>query len=221
MKLTPRLALAARLSAGGKRILDIGCDHAYLSIALVQGGAEHAYASDLRPGPLSAARANIAALGLESRITPVLSHGLEAFGPEDGDTVVLCGMGGELMVQILESAPWALTGAHSLVCQPMTHGDVLRRFLASQGCVIEAEALAREGGRLYTVLRARGGSAPYPTENFGLFTHLLLSDPAFPAFLQREKRRFSQALAGKRAAGLPTGSEEAILARLEECSHGA
>ena len=126
MKLTPRLALAARLSAGGKRILDIGCDHAYLSIALVQGGAEHAYASDLRPGPLAAARANIAALGLESRITPVLSPGLEAFGPEDGDTVVLCGMGGELMVQILESAPWTLTGDHVLVCQPMTHGNVLR-----------------------------------------------------------------------------------------------
>ena len=87
--------------------------------------------------------------------------------------------------------------------------------------IVKEEALAREGDRLYTVLRARGGSAPYPAENFGLFTHLLLSDPAFPAFLQREKRRFSQALAGKRAAGLPTGSEEAILARLEECSHGA
>ena len=190
MKLMPRLALAARLSAGGKRILDIGCDHAYLSIALVQRGAEHAYASDLRPGPLAAARANIAALGLESRITPVLSPGLEAFGPEDGDTVVLCGMGGELMVQILESAPWALTGDHALVCQPMTHGDVLRQFFAGRGCAVEAEALAREGDRLYTVLRVRGGSAPYPAENFGLFTHLLLSDPAFPAFVQREKRRF-------------------------------
>lgn len=221
MKLTPRLALAARLSAGGKRILDIGCDHAYLSIALVQGGAEHAFASDLRPGPLAAARANLAALGLEDRITPVLSPGLDAFGPGDGDTVLLCGMGGELMTQILEQAPWALTGAHALVCQPMTHGDVLRRFLAVRGCIIEAEALAREGDRLYTVLRARGGAASYPVENFGLFTHLLFSDPAFPAFLQREKRRFTQALTGKQAAGLPTETEEAILARLEECSHGA
>lgn len=220
MELTPRLRLAAELCRGGRRIIDVGCDHAYLSLALVRAGAEHAYASDLREGPLAAARANIAAAGESARVETVLCAGLEAFSPGDGDTVVICGMGGETIAEILAGAPWAGDGAHRLVLQPMTCAPRLRKWLAENGYTVEREALAREGRRLYTVLLARGGGAPCGEENFYLFTGHLPSDPLFPDFLRQQEERLRRAARGKRLAGLDTAAEERILKRLEEF-HGA
>lgn len=220
MELTPRLRLAAAMCGGAKRIVDVGCDHAYLCLFLVRAGAEHAYASDLREGPLRAARANVAASGMTGRVETVLCDGLSAFSPEDADTVVICGMGGETIARILSSAPWTADGAHRLILQPMTCGDRLLRWLAENGYTVEKEALAREGRRLYTVLLARGGSPAQGEENFWLFTSHLLSDPLFPDYLRRQEAKLRRAREGKRAAGLPTEEEERILKRLEAL-HGA
>ncbi len=221
MELTPRLALAAEYCRGSRRVIDVGCDHAYLCIALVRQGVELAWASDLRPGPLAAAREHIRQMGETERIRTVLCPGLEAFSPEDADTVVLCGMGGELIASILQAAPWTKDGRHRLVLQPMTHGERLRRFLAENGYTVEREGLAREGERLYTMLQARGGEPPMGKDNFFLFTGLLAQDPLFPAFLEKERRKWLRAAAGKRQAGIPAEEEDAILKRLEEWSYGA
>ena len=221
MELTPRLALAAEYCRGSRRVIDVGCDHAYLCIALVRQGVELAWASDLRPGPLAAAREHIRQMGETERIRTVLCPGLEAFSPEDADTVVLCGMGGELIASILQAAPWTKDGRHRLVLQPMTHGERLRRFLAENGYTVEREGLAREGERLYTMLQARGGEPPRGKDNFFLFTGLLAQDPLFPAFLEKERRKWLRAAAGKRQAGIPAEEEDAILKRLEEWSYGA
>lgn len=219
MELTPRLALAARFCEKSRRIIDVGCDHGYLCLALVGQGAEHAYASDLRPGPLRAARENIARAGLAEKIDAVLCPGLAAFSPEDADTVVICGMGGETIAAILEAAPWTKSGAHRLVLQPMTCGDRLRRWLAEHGYTVEDEALAREGRRLYTVLLARGGGVPEGGENRYLFTQHLTKDPLFSLYREQLEEKYRRAAAGRRRAGLDAGEEEAILRRLEEL-HG-
>lgn len=221
MELTPRLALAAEYCRGSRRVIDVGCDHAYLCIALVRQGVELAWASDLRPGPLAAAREHIRQMGETERIRTVLCPGLESFSPEDADTVVICGMGGELMASILQAAPWTGDGRHRLVLQPMTHGERLRRFLAENGYTVEREGLARESGRLYTLLQARGGEPPMGENNAYLFTDLLAQDPLFPAFLEKERRKWLRAAAGKRQAGIPAEEEDAILKRLEEWSYGA
>ena len=217
MELTPRLALAARFCAGGRRLLDIGCDHGHLSIWLVaRGGFEGALACDLRPGPLARAQANIRQLGLTGRIETRLSDGLLAIDPGEGDTIAVCGMGGELIAAILAASPWALEGGHTLILQPQTKSEALRAFLHRSGCAIEAEAVAHEGERLYTVLRARGGAEALPLEpGHFLFSKALMEDAHFPAYLDKLMAQLRRALAGKQAGGLPCAAEAALLHQLE------
>lgn len=222
MELTPRLALAAAFCLPCRAVIDVGCDHAYLCLHLVEQGAEGAFASDIRPGPLAAAKEHIAACGMADRVQAVLCPGLEAFGPEDADTVSICGMGGEMIASILEAAPWTAKGEHKLVLQPMTNGHRLRKWLAGNGYTIEQEALAREGHRLYVVLQARGGKAdPCGGENHYLFTEKLENDPLFPEFLEKLREKYQKSRQGKLLAGLDTSEEDEILKRLEEVSHGA
>ncbi len=222
MKLTPRLALAARMCTPCRSVIDVGCDHAYLCIRLVEEGALCAFAADIRPGPLASARANITARGLEGHIRTVLCPGLEAFGPEDADTISICGMGGEMIASILEAGPWTADGRHKLVLQPMTCAHRLRQWLGEHGFSIRQEALAREGRRLYVVLEAVGGiSDTCGAENGYYFTEKLTADPQFPAFADALRRQQEAARAGKRPAGQDTAAEDAILKRLEELGYGA
>jgi len=222
MELTPRLKLAADFCLPCEKVIDVGCDHAYLCIHLVDQGAKSAAASDIRPGPLAAAREHIAACGMADRVRAVLCPGLEAFGPEDGDTVSICGMGGEMIASILEAAPWTAAGSHKLVLQPMTNGHKLRQWLAEHGYGIEQEALAREGDRIYVVLQVRGGKTDgCGRENHYLFTEKLLADPLFGEFVQKLRLKYEKSRQGKASAGLDTSEEDGILKRLEEVHHGA
>ena len=222
MELTPRLQLAADFCLPCESVIDVGCDHAYLCLYLVEHGAVKAAASDIRPGPLAAAKEHIAACGRQDRVRAVLCPGLEAFGPEDGDTVSICGMGGEMIASILEAAPWTAAGEHKLVLQPMTNGHRLRQWLAEHGYTIEKEALAREGERIYVVMQARGGKTdPCGEENHYLFTEKLVSDPLFPAFLEKLTEKYRKTAEGKASAGLDTAEEDAVLQRLEEVRRGA
>lgn len=222
MELTPRLALAARFCQGCTSVIDVGCDHAYLCLHLVQQGAARAFASDIRPGPLQAAKEHIAACGMEERVQAVLCPGLDAFGPEDADTVSICGMGGEMIASILENAPWTAKGEHKLVLQPMTNGNKLRKWLQDNGYGIVREALAQEGERLYVVLEARGGKGgSCGSENHHLFTDALTADPLFALYAAKLREKYEKSRAGKALAGLDTAEEDAILHRLEEVTHGA
>ena len=222
MELTPRLKLAADFCLPCEKVIDVGCDHAYLCLHLVEQGAKSAVASDIRPGPLAAAREHIAACGMADRVRAVLCPGLEAFGPEDGDTVSICGMGGEMIASILEAAPWTAAGSHKLVLQPMTNGHKLRQWLAEHGYGIEQEALAREGDRIYVVMQVFGSRTDgCGRENHYLFTEKLLADPLFGEFAQKLRLKYEKSRQGKASAGLDTSEEDGILKRLEEVSHGA
>ena len=222
MELTPRLQLAADFCLPCKADIDVGCAHAYLCLYLVEQGTERAAASDIRPGPLEAAKAHIAACGRSDRVRAVLCPGLEAFGPEDADTISICGMGGEMIASILEAAPWTAKGDHKLVLQPMTNGHRLRKWLSDNGYTIQREQLAREGHRLYVVLQARGGGKDAcGAENGYLFTEKLLTDPLFPEYAGKLREKYEKSRAGKLSAGVDTSEEDEILKRLEEVSHGA
>lgn len=216
MNLTPRLLAAAELCGGAKSVIDVGCDHAHLCVELVRRGAERAYASDIREGPLERAKATIARCGMGEQIRAVLCDGLHGFSPDAADAVVICGMGGDTICRILEQAPWALSGRQLLVLQPMTRAGVLRRFLASSGCAVEEERLVREGDKLYCVLRARGGMSAYPPENGGLFSDAMRREPLFDEYLGCLTARCRAALAGRRQAGLDGGEHEQMLAILEK-----
>ena len=137
MVFSKRMEALADLCQGARRVIDVGCDHAQLCALLVtEYGVEHAFASDIRPGPLENARRTIAELGLESRITPVLSDGLDAFGPGDGDTVIIAGMGGETICAIMAAAPWLQEGRR-LILQPQSKVAELVDWLWRSGFTIE------------------------------------------------------------------------------------
>ena len=223
MALTPRLQLAAELCGTPNTVIDVGCDHAYLCAHLVQQGVGHAYASDIRPGPLEAAKETIRQAGLEDRITPVLSPGLEAFGPEHGEAIVICGMGGETIASILQDAPWTADGEHKLILQPMTQAPRLRLWLRQNGYCIRQERLAKEGKRLYCLMEVWGGTPAADADRYGdLFTESLRQDPLFPAFISAQLARYSRIAEGMAQSEGEDAEENVheILKILKEQAHG-
>ncbi len=148
--------MAADFVRRGSSVADIGSDHAYLPCYLVaQGICPRAVASDLRPGPLENAKKNIAACGLSEKIVTRLSDGLDGISPEEADDIVLTGMGGTLMAQLLSRAPWLKDERKRLILQPMSHAQDVREFLYSNGFEIEAENACGQDGKLYLCMLAR------------------------------------------------------------------
>lgn len=158
MHLTPRLRTILQQVPHGVRLADIGTDHALIPTALLRRGViTYGIASDIRVGPLeSAART---AEQFDQHIDLRLGAGLRTVQPEEVDVIVIAGMGGETIAQILEEDAWALDGAHLLLLQPMTAQPQLRQYLAAHGGNIQKESLCREGRRMYTVMTVRGGAA--------------------------------------------------------------
>ena len=155
--LTPRLRLLADWVPAGARLADVGTDHGYLPVwLLLRGRAASAIASDLRPGPLS--RAQKTAEDYGAKLDLRLCDGLSAVAPEECDTVVIAGMGGENIAAILAAAPWTADGGHTLLLQPQSRPEVLRGFLAGHGYIIQREALVRDRGHLYPVMEAGAGT---------------------------------------------------------------
>ena len=134
------------------RVADVGCDHGYLSIHLLQTGiASHVYASDVREGPLSSAKRNAAVYGITEKIDFFLSDGVQSL-PRDFDTLVCAGMGGDTMVSILSAAPWLQGGNYRLILQCQSKTPLLRRYLSENGWEIHRETVLRDGRFLYTVM---------------------------------------------------------------------
>lgn len=173
----PRLRAAAEYAAARfapgkeeKRICaDIGCDHGYLSIYLVENGlCDFVYACDINEKPLSVARENIAGRAEKNGILPseriaVEKHdGLEGLSGKGIDRVVICGMGGEVIAGILEKSPEFHTDGVRYVLQPMSRETELRTWLMDNGFVIRDETLVRDAGRVYTVMLAGKGREDVP-----------------------------------------------------------
>ena len=156
-----RLLLCAEFVPRGSRAADIGTDHGYLSIYLLREGiCPFVTAADLREQPLQKARENAARFGVSEKMRFFLSDGLQGIPPDAVDTIIMAGMGGDLMVRILEAAPWVCDARYTLILQPQSAGQALRQYLAEHGFAIEREALAKDGHFFYTVLRAKKGHMP-------------------------------------------------------------
>ncbi len=163
--LSPRLMAVANFIRHGKRVADIGTDHAYLPVYLAEKGiSDCIIAADLRVGPLENARQNVEAAGLEEKISLRLSDGLQAFSACEVDEISIAGMGGILIAQIMEQAPWLKDSEKHLVLQPMSHPEVLREFLISNGYKITEETVCEDSGKLYCVMSViySGEKAEYP-----------------------------------------------------------
>ena len=149
--LSSRLKAAAELCRRGVTVCDVGTDHAYLACWLAQNGAKNVIASDVRDGPLEAARRTVEQQGVKN-VTLVKSDGLEKI--DYADDVVIAGMGGELIARIISGCRF-LSADTRFILQPMTKAEILRRELYRSGFEIIEERTAREGKRLYAVMLVR------------------------------------------------------------------
>lgn len=154
----------AELVPPGARVIDVGTDHAMLPVWLIQTErASHVWASDLRPGPLESARRLVEQTHTGDRIDLRRTDGLNGFSRDDGDTVVIAGMGGETMISILAAAPWLQNGV-LLILEPQSKQALLRRWLSDHGFKIRRERLVKDAGRIYPILTASSGAEPNCSE---------------------------------------------------------
>ena len=148
--LDKRLSAVAALVRQGSRLADIGTDHAYLPVHLVQAGVcPSAIASDIGAGPLDAARRTVTENGLTSEIALRLGDGLATVSAGEVEDIAIAGMGGETIVMILEAAPWVQNEGIRLILQPMTRAEDLRRWLLHNGFSVLEEHLIIDGRHLY------------------------------------------------------------------------
>ncbi len=158
MKLGKRLATIAALVPPGSSLADIGTDHAYLPVYLVSEGlVPRAIAGEVNPGPFAAAGEALARVGLADRVSLRFGDGLTVLVAGEVDTVVIAGMGGLTIIEILAARPEVTGSLKRLILQPMQAAAPLRRWLAENGWRLVAEALVEEDGRLYEVMAAEPG----------------------------------------------------------------
>lgn len=155
MHFGPRLEAVAALVPPCRNLADVGTDHAYLPVLLLQEGKiEQAIAGDVVPGPCEAARHTVRQFHLEERITVRQGSGLTVVAPGEVETAVMAGMGAETMLQILGESPevWQHPAFRHLVLQPMSDSCRLRLWAEDHGWAVVREELVREGKRLYELL---------------------------------------------------------------------
>ncbi len=219
LKISKRLESAAAFVRKGDVIADVGTDHAYLPIYLsMYKMISSAIVTDINEGPIERARRNIAEYSCENAISARLSDGLcgvEAYSP---NTVFILGMGGELIARIISDAEWLKEKKVRLVLQPMTHKEILRKYLFENGFSIIDEALV-DDGKIYQIMVAEYSgercSADILELHFGRINlerreKLLLCD------LKKECDILNVRIEGKRKAALDGGEDEILLKKITE-----
>lgn len=165
IKLDARLSQVASMVRNGSRVADIGTDHAYLPAYLVLNGISPcAVASDIREMPLKNAQETVNAFGLADKIKTVLSDGLGALEENCADDIILAGMGGLLIAEILSDCDWIKNKSINIIAQPMTHAEAVREYFIQNGYEITKEKAALDGKHKYCVMRAfySGEKKQYP-----------------------------------------------------------
>ena len=211
--LDKRLSAVAALVRQGSRLADIGTDHAYLPVYLVQSGVcPSAIASDIGAGPLEAAHRTVTENGLTREIALRLGDGLSTVSADEVEDIAIAGMGGETIAAILEAAPWVQNEGVRLILQPMTRAEDLRRWLLSRGFSVLEEHLIRDKHHLYPVLAVEYTAAPVCEDEVAIYGGF---------FTPEEGRPYRQMMAQhllRRAAGLTHSGDFVTAARLIDLS---
>lgn len=199
LPISKRLLCCASMVQPGSRVADIGTDHGYLGIYLLQSGAaRHVIACDLRKDPLENARRNAKLFGVDGAMELRLSDGLEKILPDEVDTVVMAGMGGDLIQKILSQCPWRKREGLQFILQPQSAGNVLRRWLCEDGFEIRREEPVQDGHFLYTVMDIRQGEpAPLtPGTEYASPALLASGSPLVGNYLARVENALQETVRG-------------------------
>lgn len=192
--LSKRLTVCASLVTGGKTVCDVGTDHALLPVYLVENGfCDRAYACDIAEGPLNSAKKSVEASSCADRIRIIKSDGLDNVPPENVSDVVIAGMGGELIIDIISRAEWLKNGVN-LVLQPNTREPELIAWLYENGYGISCQKACEDGGFVYTAVQASyTGSTRTPSEIERIVGALDLGDESAKKYILTKADRLETA----------------------------
>ena len=247
MKLSARLLTVAGFVHQGSSIADVGTDHGYIPVYLAQTGRiASALAMDVRPGPLERARAHIREYEAWAQkqgkskentdqerkdcgsrtVCPIrtrLSDGLKELKPGEADTVIIAGMGGELIMKILDQGRHVWDSVNHYVLSPQSDLDKVRRYLEGHGFAIEDEAMVKDEGKYYTVMSVKRGFMEYESQAHYLYGKILIDkkDVILREYLGREMLRIEKILVSLQEKDGITDTEtraEARISRQKELS---
>ncbi|MFI8715092.1 tRNA (adenine(22)-N(1))-methyltransferase TrmK [Brevibacillus brevis] len=165
VSISKRLQTIARYCPEGARVADIGSDHALLaSYLLVKGIASFVIAGELNEGPFQAAKKQIHTLQVKDRASVRKGNGLAVLQPGEADVICIAGMGGQLIVSILEAGKDKLEGVQRLILQPNVGEEAVRLWMIENGWQLIAESILQEDGVIYEILVAERGNPTLPYE---------------------------------------------------------
>ena len=187
MKINDRLKKIGDLVEANSFCLDVGCDHAFLDIYLVQRGENiKAIASDVKEGPLNHARENIKKYHLEDKIECRLGNGLDTYS-DDVDTIIISGLGGRSMIGIFKSHLEVLKKVNTIILSPNNYQEDVKRFLCKHHFYLSNEELVKEGKFIYQILVFSRGKRKYSRREY-FFGPVLLEKKGklFDEYYKRE-----------------------------------
>ncbi|MDO4199703.1 MAG: class I SAM-dependent methyltransferase [Clostridia bacterium] len=205
-KLSERLKLCVDMVTPQSKVADIGTDHAYIPIWLALNGIiRSALACDIRNGPLENASKNIEKYGLSDVISTRLSDGLLNIGENEADEIIIAGMGGNIISNILSSCHWPNKKDKIFILQPMKYEERLREFLAEHGYKIEKEKATICSGKVYTAMKVIYLGVPQKIENYEKYIGKLsenFSYPAARAYIRKQIKNLQNHLKGAKSENL-------------------
>ena len=218
-RISKRLSSAASLVREGVRIADIGTDHAYLPIYLyLSGKVSGGVVSDINQGPVDRARANLCDYGCEDAFVAQRADGLDGVLAHGVEDIFILGMGGELIASIIENEPELKNEKYSLVLQPMTHPEILRKYLGKDGFEIDCELIVEED-KIYQIMRARytGRVSEYSLLelHFGA-RNLEKPTPELFALMKRARAVYCERVKGKALSGVDTSQENEMIEKIDK-----
>ena len=194
MKLSKRLQTIADFVKKNSVVADIGTDHAHIPIYLIENNIiDKAYACDINKGPLEKAKENIENFGVSENIVLRLSNGLDKMSNKEADTIIIAGMGGELIIDILERGKSFFNKKNTFILSPHTKTDEVRDYLLRKGFEILKEDMCIDEGKFYTVMEGRY------TENKLMYSEAELlygkylienKHPVLLEFLKKEEEKY-------------------------------
>lgn len=197
MQLSKRLERVADFVTEGNVLADIGTDHGYIPIYLVKEGiVPSAYAMDINKGPLERAKEHIKEEMLVGRIETRLSNGLDRLHRDEADTVLIAGMGGGLIIDILKRGSNVLETVSELVLSPHSEWKEIRTYLGEAGYVINREEMLIDGGKFYVIMKAvKGEGAAYDDIELR-YGRLLIDEknPVLREYLLIQKEKYEDIL---------------------------
>ena len=199
MKLTPRLQAIADKVTPGHVVADIGTDHGYIPIYLIKNNISFkVIAADINEGPLRNAQKQISMAGLQDRIITRLGNGLKILKPDEVDTVIMAGMGGLLIKDLLVNSLSIVESVKQFILQPMVAQAELRYWLSHHGFTIVDEILAKEGNKYYEIMVVERGKTAIEDEIYYIVGKKLLEnrDPLLMEYIENQIRKHKNILRG-------------------------